>query len=62
MNTGGSKSLDSGAWRDLCKAVLFEVPLRRFPIFQDADSIARGALGERSPSHLRSEPEPSRWS
>jgi hypothetical protein len=25
MNTGSSKSLDSGAWRDLYKAALFEV-------------------------------------
>jgi hypothetical protein len=25
MNTGSSKPLDSGAWRDLYKAALFEV-------------------------------------
>ena len=31
MNTGGSKSLDSGAWRDLYKAALFEVDNARLP-------------------------------
>ena len=31
MNTGSSKSLDSGAWRDLYKAALFEVDNARLP-------------------------------
>ena len=31
MNTGSSKSLDSGAWRDLYKAALFEVDKTRLP-------------------------------
>jgi hypothetical protein len=31
MNTGSSKSLDSGAWRDLYKAALFEVDSARLP-------------------------------
>jgi hypothetical protein len=31
MNTDSSKSLDSGAWRDLCKAALFEVDNARLP-------------------------------
>jgi hypothetical protein len=31
MNTGSSKSLDSGAWRDLYKAALFEVDNTRLP-------------------------------
>jgi hypothetical protein len=36
MNTGSSKSPDSGAWRDLYKAALFEVDKTRLP-----DRIAR---------------------
>jgi len=31
MNTGSSKSLDSGAWRDLYKAALFEIDNARLP-------------------------------
>ena len=31
MNTGSSKSLDSGAWKDLYKAALFEVDNARLP-------------------------------
>ena len=31
MNTGGSKSLDIGAWKDLYKAALFEVDKARLP-------------------------------
>ncbi len=31
MYTGSSKSLDSGAWRDLYKAALFEVDNARLP-------------------------------
>ena len=31
MNTGSSKSLDTGAWRDLYKAALFEVDKARLP-------------------------------
>ena len=31
MNTGSSKSPDSGAWRDLYKAALFEVDKTRLP-------------------------------
>ena len=31
MNTGSSKSLDSGAWRDLYKAALFELDNARLP-------------------------------
>jgi len=31
MNTGSSKSLDSGKWRDLYKAALFEVDKTRLP-------------------------------
>jgi hypothetical protein len=31
VNTGRSKSLDSGAWRDLYKAALFEVDNARLP-------------------------------
>lgn len=31
MNTGSAKSLDSGAWRDLYKAALFEVDNARLP-------------------------------
>ena len=31
MNTGSSKSLDNGAWRDLYKAALFEVDNARLP-------------------------------
>jgi hypothetical protein len=31
MNTGSSKSLESGAWRDLYKAALFEVDKARLP-------------------------------
>jgi len=31
MNTGSSKSLDSGTWRDLYKAALFEVDNARLP-------------------------------
>src|SRR6266704_7186214 len=31
MNTSSSKSLDSGAWRDLYKAALFEVDNARLP-------------------------------
>ena len=31
MNTSSSKSLDSGAWRDLYKAALFEVNNARLP-------------------------------
>lgn len=31
MNTGSSKSLDGGAWRDLYKAALFEVDHARLP-------------------------------
>ena len=31
MNTGSCKSLDSGAWRDLYKAALFEVDSARLP-------------------------------
>ena len=31
MNTGSSKSLESGAWRDLYKAALFEVDNARLP-------------------------------
>ena len=31
MNTGSSKSPDSGAWRDLYKAALFEVDKARLP-------------------------------
>jgi hypothetical protein len=31
MNTGSSKSLDGGAWRDLYKAALFEVDNARLP-------------------------------
>jgi hypothetical protein len=31
MNTGSSKSLDSGAWRDLYKAALFEADNARLP-------------------------------
>jgi len=31
MNTGSSKSLDSGAWRNLYKAALFEVDNARLP-------------------------------
>ena len=31
MNTGNSKSLDSGAWKDLYKAALFEVDNARLP-------------------------------
>ena len=31
MRTGSSKSLDSGAWRDLYKAALFEVDNARLP-------------------------------
>jgi hypothetical protein len=31
MNTSSSKSLDSGGWRDLYKAALFEVDKTRLP-------------------------------
>ena len=31
MNTGSSKSMDSGAWKDLYKAALFEVDNARLP-------------------------------
>ena len=31
MNTGGSKSPDSAAWKDLYKAALFEVDKARLP-------------------------------
>jgi len=31
MNTGGFKSLESGAWKDLYKAALFEVDNARLP-------------------------------
>jgi hypothetical protein len=31
MNTGSSKSMDSGPWRDLYKAALFEVDNARLP-------------------------------
>jgi len=45
MNTGSSKSLDSGAWRDLYKAALFEVDNARLPerIAQAEKALARRA-------------------
>jgi hypothetical protein len=46
MNTGSSKSLDSGAWRDLYKAALFEVDNARLQerIAQAEKALARRAL------------------